>query len=375
MSSMKDRLCDFGLVRPDWNEARQASVFAGIEKTKRRRALTRALASGLCVVAGGVALLLATRTPDSESSLEQTAQSARAHAPTAMTAPDETQPPITMRDGSTATPLDSGSQLVVETMTAPLIAIRILDGGGRFQVVPDSARVFEVRLNEVTVTVMGTEFEVRAAGETALVSVLAGGVRVTGPGGEDELLAGEARHYSRWAKAEAPPIPEAEPIAEHGPSGNAKPTSGWRARATRGDFEGASSLLLQGSDVRDTVEDLLLAADAMRRSQKPAEALKYLDRIVQGHPSDPRASLAEFTRGRILLHQLNRPKEAASAFATARRLAPRSALAQDALAREVEALHRSGDAARAKARAEEYVSIYPDGRRLNAVRKFGNLGP
>ena len=48
-------------------------------------------------------------------------------------------------------------------------------------------------------------------------------------------------------------------------------------------------------------------------------------------------------------------------------------LAEDALAREVEAAGRAGDKRRARALAEEFVARYPDGRRASAVRRAGGL--
>ena len=48
-------------------------------------------------------------------------------------------------------------------------------------------------------------------------------------------------------------------------------------------------------------------------------------------------------------------------------------MAQDALAREVESWSRAGEATLARERAEAYVSLYPKGRRLGAVRRLGGL--
>ena len=48
-------------------------------------------------------------------------------------------------------------------------------------------------------------------------------------------------------------------------------------------------------------------------------------------------------------------------------------MAQDALAREVESWSRAGEASLARERAEQYVSLYPKGRRLGAVRRLGGL--
>jgi transmembrane sensor len=121
--------------------------------------------------------------------------------------------------------------------------------------------------------------------------------------------------------------------------------------------------------VRDDVADLLLAADAARLSDHPAEAVPYLNQVVRAHGSDPRASLASFTLGRVLLDELGRPVEAATAFENARK----GPLAEDALAREVEAWSRGGDTTRARNLAIEYETAYPQGRRSRAVAKFGGL--
>ena len=75
----------------------------------------------------------------------------------------------------------------------------------------------------------------------------------------------------------------------------------------------------------------------------------------------------------MLLDQLGRPHEAAQAFATAQRLAPGGALAQDALAREVESWSKAGETAFARARAEEFVRRYPNSRRAKVVRRHGGL--
>jgi transmembrane sensor len=115
------------------------------------------------------------------------------------------------------------------------------------------------------------------------------------------------------------------------------------------------------------------AASVARLSHHPAEAVPPLRRIVVNHDDDRRAPLAAFTLGRVLLEELGQPTEAADAFAKTGELAPDGALAEDALAREVEAWSRAGDLARARARADEYVRRYPAGRRLRSVRRFGGL--
>jgi transmembrane sensor len=83
--------------------------------------------------------------------------------------------------------------------------------------------------------------------------------------------------------------------------------------------------------------------------------------------------VAAFTLGRVLLTRLGRPREAAAAFAGARARAPAGSLAEDALAREVEAWARAGELQRARARARQYLRSYPSGRRASSVRKHARL--
>ena len=124
---------------------------------------------------------------------------------------------------------------------------------------------------------------------------------------------------------------------------------------------------------QESAEALMHAADNARRAGKAADAVPLLQRLLREHAADVRAPLAAFTLGRILLVQLRRPAEAAEAFALSRRLAPGGALAADALAREVEAWARAGDATRAARLGREYSTAYPRGQRLPAVRRWGGL--
>jgi transmembrane sensor len=119
---------------------------------------------------------------------------------------------------------------------------------------------------------------------------------------------------------------------------------------------------------RDRVAELLGEADALRRAGRVAAATRSLREIVRRHRRDPRAPAAAFTLGRLLL-DTGDDRAAARAFADARALAPRGPLAEDALAREVEAWARAGASERARARARRYLELHPDGARAEAVRR------
>jgi tetratricopeptide (TPR) repeat protein len=150
----------------------------------------------------------------------------------------------------------------------------------------------------------------------------------------------------------------------------------WVALAGEKRFDEAYGLL-QKVPMRelDDPDDLLLAADVVRQAGRPEQAVPFLERVVKDHPRELCAQLAGFSLGKVYLDSLNEPALAAASFARVLAAAPRGGLAQDALAREVEAWSRAGETARAHASALEYVRLYPQGRRLAAVRDLGGLTP
>lgn len=178
-----------------------------------------------------------------------------------------------------------------------------------------------------------------------------------------------------------PPVTVPAPI-EPPPPPEEKPT--WQQLAHDGQFEKAYSVAYGASESAGHqtpptplgAGELLLLADVARLSHHPADAVSPLTRLLSNHATDPRAPLAAFTLGRVLLDDLGRPREAADAFRRVQTLelqGPDGPLAQDALAREVEAWSRAGEPQRAKERAQEYVRHYPTGRRLRSVRHYGEL--
>jgi transmembrane sensor len=120
-------------------------------------------------------------------------------------------------------------------------------------------------------------------------------------------------------------------------------------------------------------DDLMLAADVARQAGRPERAVAFLQRVVDEHPRELCAQLAGFSLGKIYLDSLDEPTLAARRFAAVRAMAPSGGLAQDALAREVEAWARAGASDRARSAATEYVRLYPTGRRLAAVRDLGGI--
>ncbi|MBN2343785.1 MAG: FecR domain-containing protein [Deltaproteobacteria bacterium] len=291
---------------------------------------------------------------------------------------DNSDNAIVLTDKSCILPMDDMSVINVEKDTPSDVQVSIAEGGARFEVSPNANRNFVVQVKNVTVTVHGTIFQVERFASHVIVGVEEGLVQVDWFGGEKFLKPGQKERFPFFGGGveDAPSESPADPLGNHemSPEKQAKKAlKDWRHYAHKGEFETASKIIGKKGDVRDTVDDLLLAADAMRLSGKPQEGIVYLTKIVTKHSRDPRAALAEFTRGRILLSQLGNPREAALSFRHVQKMASNSALAEDALAREVESWHRSGEQDTARERAELYTVRYPQGRRLKAVQKFGGL--
>ncbi len=289
-------------------------------------------------------------------------------------------------DGSVARPIRPGTVVRSEVVTERKVEVVVASGAARFSVMPNAERDFLVRAGEVSVRVVGTEFTV-SRDERVSVSVTRGQVLVVWSDGQRTLGAGQSGDFP---PEQEPPVDMELDLGEPAPSSSsavvpslpaprepeaeAEPPT-WQALARQGQHaEAYEALEREGPDaVRGTVADLMLAADVARLSGHSGEAVGPLQRVVRSHAGDPRAPLAAFTMGRVLLDELGRPGQAATAFASVRRLAPGGALAQDALAREVEALAKAGQAVAARQRALEYVERYPSGRRIRSVRRFGGI--
>ncbi len=267
--------------------------------------------------------------------------------------------PSPPRDDTEHWTLRDGSRVVIETAstvikkrseTKAALELELETGAARFEVTSRPERAFRVHGGDVTVTVTGTSFRVERSGARVSVAVSEGSVLVTWPGGTQTLR--------RGASGTFPPPGERSEAA----SVAALPSSKSLAPSEPAPERIASA------------EALFAEADAARAAGRHGEALAKLELLSQRYPRDPRAPLAAFTRGRLLLENLGKPAQAARAFALSRSLTgPTSALSEDALAREVDALRAAGNKALSRERAELYTRLYPAGLRLRQVRAAGGL--
>jgi transmembrane sensor len=287
-------------------------------------------------------------------------------------------------DGSSVRLLDRDAVLDVGTASEAVVEVTLRGGSAEFAITPNPARRFVVHAGAADVTVLGTQFTVTRDAARVRVAVTHGRVSVAYVGGASLLTDGESNWFPRAELRDPPPsadaapavassAPPPKPPAKEPPEQHAE-RSRYIEHASRGEYGEAYAAIERRPDVvGDAAADMLRAADAARFSGHPLEATRYLERVVREHARDSVAPLAAFTLGRIELSQLGQPAKAADAFARAYALAPQGSLAEDALAREVEAVGATSDHERARQLAGQYLARFPHGRRAEGVRKSAGL--
>jgi transmembrane sensor len=365
-----------------WGERRVEAAWQGLclrlrgsgKRDERKAPRARTLAFAALVACTAVALtFVLSRAP-------------RSQAPerTAVAASPARSERVELGNGAEVQ-VEPSTRLDVVERTATRVVVALHSGSARFDVRHDPRRLIRVHAGAVAVEDLGTKFEVEHRGLTARVSVTEGSVSVSFPAPTGEarskvtLDAGKSAIFpavAALAQAPAdehstdtppPALPKTDDVRR-----NVASSPGWRELARTGKHGGAYDLLAPRDfrDVGDDPSDLLLASDAARLSRHPAQAVELLRRLLARHGRDPRAPSAAFTLGWLLLNELNRPREAASAFARAEALAPRGNLAEDAIARAVEAWYRAGDLTRASAEVARYRKGYPNGRHLAMLERL-----
>ncbi len=355
-----------GEVDGGWDPDRTERALRGLHHKRLRRRVTGGVGAAALVAA---ALLLGVRWVGQPGRSRVASAPARS-ADAGNVLPTPAPSGVDLGDGATVYPA-ADAVIEVAQVSPDQVDVQVVSGQGRFEVGADYPRRMVVHATGVQITVHATEFTVASERDIAEVAVEQGHVEVLWDGALDTVGAGQRRQFGPAGETDTEQPPSAAEVRP----GPAEPRhrDDWRALARDGKVEAALALLRGGVEVDDRVGDLLLAADVFRIGGDPTAAVKPLGAIVSHHASDPRAPLAAFTLGRVLLDDLGRPVAAAEAFARAREFAPDGALAEDALAREVEAWSKAGQATTARQRAQEYLDRYPRGHRVRTVKQYGHL--
>jgi transmembrane sensor len=367
-----------GAAHPEWSATHVERGLARLQRTvQRRRAFGLGASAVLLITAAAAATLTWSRVRAHEPVLV---------APSALSSQARI---VRFSDGSMVHLLDASTDVSIVEARPERIVSTLEHGTATFEVSHVDGRVFRVQAGQVIVEALGTVFTVERGDSSVRVSVGRGRVRVDFGTGSRELAVGQSGSFppSDAPQASAAVTSDSAPTQAGAPVVSALPVvtpsatvstlakaPAWKELARAGkSSEAYRALEAAPASELDNAEALLLAADVARLAGHAPEAVPYLQRVLRDFKADPRAALAAFSLGRVLLNSLGRPAEAASYFEKARALSHEPSLAEDALAREVEALARAGQADGARRRAEDYLRLYPAGQRLNAVKTFGGL--
>ncbi len=285
---------------------------------------------------------------------------------------------LTLSEGAVVEPLRNDARVFDTSLPR---------GRVRFDVQPHGPRRWSIDCGLATVRVVGTSFALERSPERLHIEVFHGLVRVEGrrvPDGVRLLSAGQsidvlAATTTPVAARVTPPVeaPAAArpPVVTPPPrAARAAVSDAWRALAAQREFQRAYEALGPGgAEARArgaTADDLLALGEVAHRSRHYAEAAELYARFITAHGDHAQAGMVAFTLGRLQLDQLASPSDAARSLDRAQRLGVARYLQEDLAARLVEARARSGDAAGARAAADAYLRVFPDGRRAADVRRW-----
>lgn len=387
-------------VESRWDDARSRQA---LPRARARYRARRALRTGVWVAGLAAAVTLGWMTLPTfheERTGDDSARGGIAERDRAQTSPPvDERGDLHFADGSRVELRSADARARVLPSAAGQVLVELQQGLVSVDVTPDPGRVFRVAADDVVVEVLGTAFELAKTATQLRVSVSRGRVAVHARDTTTTLTTGQARTFelhrvgeptdattqarqrqTRDARTRAQrAVPPRAKAPQLGPRSRApaepveQEAETWQAQARQGDFPKAYQALQSSSQQPRSVEELLLAADAARLSGHTEAAVPYLREVMTRHAADPQAPLAAFTLGSLLLTQLDRPREAELAYARARALTSSATLAQDALARQIEAAYRAGDHAHVRELAAEYLRRYPRGRRLDYIRELSGL--
>lgn len=384
------------LREPSVSAQHGRALWTGIEARRKQRRVRRRVGSGLLAVAALVTLAFVFRLTTPERAQLATSPgrlTMAAGEPLASSiAPAQTLG-LPLSDGSRLT-VRAGSRLDVLETSEKRVALALRSGSARFDIKPHGPRTWSIDCGAITVEVLGTAFDITRSSERVEVDVLRGAVLVRGAGVPDSvqrLNGGErlaipvhpeeaSEPSSKSAVVPVLLVPsEPAPASSAAPAEDTSETPAPR-RSRRAHRNAPSSEAPEmpepaaapaaTASVGPSAAELLLEADALRRSGKARAAIEPLQRVLELHATDPQAALAAFTLGRLQLDVLDQPAEAVHALARALSLKPPAALAEDVQARLVEAYGRAGQRARACEAAATYRQNFPAGRREGLVSHF-----
>lgn len=253
-----------------------------------------------------------------------------------------------------------------------------------------AGRRFVVSAGALHVDVVGTRFRVTLdpSGVQARVSVTQGRVHLTSTDGRwPEVYVSAGESWSSPSAREELGTGDLDAGAVDAPDESAAPPVHGAPAVHRPPLAPAfTSLYKQGRYVeaydslgpsgfsdavaRAAPQELMMLAETARLARHTTDAALAFDTLRSRYPNDTRSALASMELGRLRLNELDDPRGAADAFEDATRLDPEGPLREDAEARRVEALERSGDHDACRSARDAYLRSYPQGVHTASVARM-----
>ncbi len=274
------------------------------------------------------------------------------------------------RDGSRSL-MSAQAQVHVLSDTESHVAVQQQAGRVRYDIMPRPERDFVVTVGGVTITVLGTVFDVSIVGDQVEVVVLRGRVRVETDGRKLELTTGEhatvmATIQPEQALLESPAMPTSTSVSsvDEDPAKMDLSSEATVIDAADDNAPKAAPARSTERDSRPTATEWLRRADAARTSGNSEAALRALRSLIAAYPTDGRVTLALFTMGQV--------EQKRGRFAAAARAFEQcgSALKGDAIAAAAGAWQAAGQSARANAAARRYLQTFPKGVHSESMRQL-----
>ncbi|HEX7672270.1 MAG TPA: FecR domain-containing protein [Polyangiaceae bacterium] len=347
-----DDLRERRLMQATWARFRADADYGEkrAEPPRARRPATRALVLAIAALAftAGAVLFFRSRMPVSGRELG---------GRTALTAPS-VERRMTLEEGTVAV-LTGEAHLDVALRRPDRTEVVQRAGKVDYSVRHDPERKFVVRVGDVTVTVLGTQFSVELTDSAAEVRVVSGHVRVDDGRRTTELVTGEALRVQAWQPQAPAPLTEAILGVEPATAEDMPVPAGSKRAQTAPAPSNASPA---------SPEDLLAAADRARAAGDWGEAVQVLRAFVQRYPGAPQ-------RGNVLF-MLARAERARGSHAEAARdfgkcAALGGTLAGEALSEEAASWLSAGQRGRAVLAARRYVKEFPSGPHAEKMRAMG----
>ena len=288
--------------------------------------------------------------------------------------------------------LDPGAKGRVASLDAGRTRVVLESGRASFALAEGKGGAWSIDAGAFHVTATpGTHFVVAFAvsSEAIDVTLERGSAEVSAPCGRQNLAPGGALHMTCATPAAAlsgsapsassaagsvGEAPQPAPSSSASSALAAPPAADWRKLAADARYrEAVDAAVAAGFDhecASASAADLLALGDAARLTGDPSHAAAAYVALRRRFPSDGRAAVAAFDLGKVAFDARGAYAEAARWFDTYLAEQPGGALAREALGRSMEAHWRSGDLARARDLAGQYMQRFPGGPHEDLARRI-----